>query len=117
MTKKQKQSNRPISNWLLTENGIYLLIGDGYRITYNPSTLYTFNLKKFNDPLFQFDEDEETEETSLYINETNSYLILDGDFRYVYEECQTLEECKAVFKMYAPWYRSKYCSGIDSMES
>ncbi len=114
MTTKQKQSNKPISNWLLTDKGIYLLVGDGYRITYNPSTLYTFSLKKSKDPLFQFEEDEETEETALYINATDSYLILDGDFRSVYEECQTLEECIAVFKKYAPWYQSKYCSGPDA---
>lgn len=114
MTSKQKQSNKPISKWLLTDKGIYLLFGDGYRITYNPSTLYTFSLKKSKDPLFQFEEDEETEETALYINETDSYLILDGDFRNVYEECETLEECITVFKKYAPWYQSKYSTGIDS---
>jgi hypothetical protein len=104
-----------ISNWFLTDTGIYLLIGEGYRITYNPSTLYTFNLKKIKDPLFQFEEDEETEETALYINATDSYLILDGDFRNEYEVCTTLKQCKAVFKKYAPRYRSKYCSGIDSI--
>ena len=110
MTKR----NNNIKNWILTENGVYLLVCDGYRITYNPSTLYTFNKRKMKDPLFQFDSDVDTEETALYINETDSYLILDGDFRKEYTKCNTLAQCKEIFKIYEPWYRSKYCSGLDS---
>lgn len=57
---------------MVTESGIYILFGEGYRITYNPSTLYTFNYKKMRDPEFRFDEDADEEETSLYIQEKDS---------------------------------------------
>lgn len=111
-----KQSNRPISNWLYNQdNGNYLLFGDGYFISYNPSTLWTFKLKRINDPSFKFNEEEETEETAIYIEATNSYLILNGDFRLEYEECSTLEQCKEVFRKFESIYRSRYCSGIDSV--
>jgi len=101
--------------WLLSDSGVYMLIGNGYRITYNPSTIYTLNKQKIKDPLFKFDQDEDTEETSLYINATDSYLILEGDFRKEYQKCDTVEQCKNVFKIYEPWYRSKYSSGLDSI--
>ena len=111
-----KKNLKTKSNWLVTETGVHILAGDGYRITYNPSTIYTFNLKKIKDPQFQFEEDIDTEETALYINATDSYLILEGDFRKAFEKCHTIEECKQIFWKYAPLYKSKYCSGIDASE-
>lgn len=103
-----KQGNKPISNWLVTDSGVYILFGDGYRITYNPSTLYTFNYRKMRDPDFRFEEDFDSEETALYIQETDCYCILDGDFRKDFEACATLKQCLLMYEKLAPWYRSKW---------
>lgn len=105
---------RPVSDWMVTESGVYILQGDGYRITYNPSTLYTFNYRKMRDPDFQFEEDVETEETALYIQEEGRYCILDGDFREEFQACTTLRQCLIVFQRYAPRYRSKW--SMDQMQ-
>ena len=93
---------------MVTESGIYVLFGDGYRITYNPSTLYTFNYRKMRDPDFQFEEDVDAEETSLYIQEYDCYLILNGDFRKEYEQCATLKQCLLVYRKYASRHKSQW---------
>lgn len=103
-----RKHKKPISDWLVTESGVYILFGDGYRITYNPSTQYTFNHRKMRDPDFKFEEDVDAEETALYIQDKDYYLILDGDFRKEYEACATLRQCMAVYKLYAPLYRSQW---------
>lgn len=100
--------------WIITDTGVHMLLGIGYRISYNPSILYTMNLKRIKDPKFTFEEDEDVEETAFYINSTDSYLILEGDFRKAYERCKNIEECRQVFRKYSPMYRSKFCSGIDA---
>jgi len=110
MIKKTNYKNK----WVITDTGVHILLKEGYRITYNPSTIYTLNLKRIKDPKFKFEEDVDTEETALYINSTDSYLILEGDFRKAFERCKTKEECKEVFRKYSPLYRSKFCSGIDA---
>ena len=103
-----KTKHKSVSDWLVTDSGVHILFRDGYRITYNPSTLYTFNYRKMRDPAFQFNEDVETEETAIYIQEKDCYLILDGDFRKDYEACTTLQQCLFIYQQYAPWYRSKW---------
>lgn len=102
------QKNKPISDWLVTESGVYLLFGEGYNISYNPSTIYTFNRRRMKDPLFQFEEDVDTEETALYLQSQDCYLILDGDFRKEYEACNSLRECLIVYKRHAPYHRSRH---------
>ncbi len=103
-----KQGQKSISDWLVTDSGVHILFGDGYRITYNPSTLYTLNLRKMKDSQFRFEEDIDSEETALYIQEKDCYLILDGDFRKDYEACTTLRQCLVVYRKYAPLYKSKW---------
>lgn len=103
-----KQKQKPISDWLVTESGVYLLFGNGFRISYNPSTLYTFNHRKMRDPDFSFPEDIDNEETALYVQHDDYYLILDGDFRKEYETCTTLKQCMAVYQKLAPRYKSRW---------
>lgn len=101
-----------VSNWLYNENGNYILYGDGYFISYNPSTKYTFQRNRKG---ARYRAEPDCEETALYISETNSWLVLNGDFRREYEICETIGQCKTTFRRYAPRYRSKFCSGIDSL--
>lgn len=104
----QRTKSYPVSDWLVTESGVYILFRDGYRITYNPSTVYTFNHRKMRDPEFNFPEDVDSEETAIYIQDKDCYLILDGDFRRAYEACTTLKQCLIVYKKHAPIFRSKW---------
>jgi len=103
-----RTKQKPISDWLVRESAVFLLFRDGYRISYNPSTIYTMNHKKMRDPDFNFPEDIDSEETALYIQNRDCYLILDGDFREEFEDCTTIKQCLAVYKSYAPQYRSKW---------
>jgi len=97
----------PNNKWTLSESGNYCLYGNGYFISYNPSIHYTlkFKSKEFYD---KFKEDEDPEETALYIYKTDKWLILNGDFRKEYEVCKTPAQCASVFLMYAPHFKSKW---------
>lgn len=101
---RKKTSNR----WVVTKNGVHVLVWDGYLISYNPSTLQTFKLYKLKNPAFQFDETTDTKETALYITKKDCYLMLDGDFRKEFEACANLMQCLLVYKRLAKKYRSKW---------
>lgn len=102
-----------ISNWLYnSRSGNYILYGDGFFLSYNPSTQYTFRRNRKG---FQYLDEPDTEETALYITQTGSWLILNGDFRKEFEVCVTANQCKTVFKRYVSKYRSSFSTGIDSL--
>jgi hypothetical protein len=78
-------------------------------ISYNPSVYYSFQNSK--SPLAKFflkEQEEYIEETALYIRKTDTWLILNGNFKREYERCQTLTQCIAIYSMYAPRYKSKW---------
>lgn len=101
---EKKASNR----WVITKNGIHILVKAGYLISYNPSTLQTFKLYKLKNPAFRFDETTDTKETALYIAKKDCYLVLDGDFRKEFEACANLMQCLLVYKQLALKYRSMW---------
>lgn len=89
--------------WEETPSGTFVLKRDNYYISYNSSVESTFLI---NQELYN--EDNDCEETALYIQDTGQYLILNGDFRNDYENCESLEECIAMYQKHAPLYRSKW---------
>ena len=96
------------NRWVVTKNGVHVLVRDGYLISYNPSTLHTFRQYKLKNPAYQFDETTDTKETALYIAKKDCYLVLNGDFRKEFEACANLMQCLLVYKQLAPKYRSKW---------
>jgi len=102
-----------LNKWLYNyPSGNYLLFGNGYVVSYNPSTKYTFEQERIKNPKFRFPLDEDSKETALYIKESKTYLILNGDFREEYEECNSLKDCMAVYKQHVRIFGSQYSSGL-----
>ncbi len=96
------------SRWQLRRNRIRHLSGDGFVVSYNPSTKQTFNAYRKANSDSRYDSESDTEETALYITSTDVYLILNGDFRKEYERCTTVYECLSVYRKYSPAFRSKW---------
>lgn len=96
------------SRWVLTKNGVHVLVRDGYLISYNPSTLNTFRQYKLKNPAFLFEETDDTKETALYIPKKDCYLVLNGDFRKDFEACANLMQSLLMYKQLARKYRSKW---------
>lgn len=95
-------------HWQVIQSGVHILLGVGYRISYNPSTEYTFNHYKSHNINHQLITSGDTKETALYIQKYDCYFVLDGDFRLEFEVCKNLTECLSLFENLAPKHRSKW---------
>lgn len=62
-------------------NSIISRKDEGYYLSYNP------------DPLAG-----DSDETALYLYDSDEFLILNGDFREEYEKCKSLKECMEVYE-------------------
>ena len=94
--------------WQVTQSGVHILWGIGYRISFNPSTAYTFNHYKIGNSNHQSNKSGDTKETALYIQKYDCYFVLNGDFRVEFEACKNLTECLSLFEHLAPKHRSKW---------
>lgn len=93
--------------WEITEYGSFILHRENFMISYNPSTETSF-IKQGYENINELYDLQDTEETAVYIRETGQYLILNGDFRNEYEQCETLQECLEIYNRESPLYRSKW---------
>jgi hypothetical protein len=87
-------------------NGNSILEGDGFHISYNPSTLMDI-------PVFAGDGS--GEETALCVDD--KFYILNGDFRKEYEKAfeKGLAACVKVFQKHEHEYKSSWSNDLESL--
>lgn len=92
--------------WIQTGHGNSIVEGEGYYLSYNPRI--GSGLINVMGMALGIEDRSGDDETALYVESTNKWYILNGDFRKEYERCENLDECLLVYEAHKDNHRSDW---------